>query len=352
MAEVLVNDFDKIFNLLKKAQRPLILIGNGVYISQAVPVFRDLIDQCQLPCVSSLPALGALPSDHPLSFSFVGHTGEFFANLALFYSDLLLALGVRLDLRQTGSEIKDFKTNKKVVRVDIDKGELDFSRIEGDINIQMDLKEFLSRFSEYLKGKKESFSYQNWLAKIKGWEKELNSSRFYQGKALNMYQVIKAVDDITKNRQVVVSSGVGTHQQLVARCFSFDYPRRIWLTSAGHGTMGFDIPVNIGAMLESKPNTLGIVFVGDGSFQMMNWKRDPSTGNKHNPSFSAIAKAYGLKGYDISSSEKIVPILKEVFADDSPALVHCKVDYNEDVLPMLMGGQKLNEMYPFEEVPL
>ena len=281
--------------------------------------------------------------------------------------------------------IKDFKTNKKVVRVDIDKGELDFSRIEGDINIQMDLKEFLSRFSEYLKGKKESFSYQNWLAKIKGWEKELNSSRFYQGKALNMYQVIKAVDDITKNRQVVVSSGVGTHQQLVARCFSFDYPRRIWLTSAGHGTMGFDIPVNIGAMLESKPNTLGIVFVGDGSFQMntqelatieeyrlpikifvldnsrlgivsqfqkLNWKRDPSTGNKHNPSFSAIAKAYGLKGYDISSSEKIVPILKEVFADDSPALVHCKVDYNEDVLPMLMGGQKLNEMYPFEEVPL
>ena len=167
---------------------------------------------------------------------------------------------------------------------------------------------------------------------------------------------------------------------MVARYFTFDYPKRRWLTSAGHGTMGYDIPTNIGAILSAEKNSLGIVFVGDGSFQMniqelatireynlpikifvldnrrlgivsqfqlLNWDGDPSTGNKKNPSFSKIGKAYGLKGYDIHEKKEIQRILKEVFSDSLPAVVHCHVDYSENVLPMLLSGQKMNEMHPF-----
>jgi len=372
--------FSKVSELIYKSKRPLILAGNGIYISGSVNEFRSFVEKYNIPVVCSLPGVGTLPSDHPLCFSFIGHTGEYFANLAAYYSDLLIVLGARLDLRQTGSEIEDFKKNKTIVRVDIDENELEFGRIKGDININMDLKQF---FTEFLLSNSEipKNRYSEWIDKINSWKNKFHSSQFYQKPSLCMYDVIKAVDELSKDKKVIVSSGVGGHQQMVARYFTFSYPRRRWLTSAGHGTMGFDVPTNIGAILNAEKNTLGIVFVGDGSFQMniqelatikesdlpikifvlddrklgivsqfqlLNWNTNPSTGNKKNPSFSKIGKAYGLEGYDIYEKKEIPTVLKEVFKDLSPAVVHCHIDSSEEVLPMLLAGQKMNEMYPFK----
>jgi len=372
--------FSKVSELISKSKRPLILAGNGIYISGSVNEFRSFVEKYNIPVVCSLPGVGTLPSDHPLCFSFIGHTGEYFANLAAYYSDLLIVLGARLDLRQTGSEIEDFKNNKTIVRVDIDENELEFGRIKGDININIDLKQF---FTEFLLSNSEipKNRYSEWIDKINSWKNKFHSSQFYQKPSLCMYDVIKAVDELSKDKKVIVSSGVGGHQQMVARYFTFNYPRRRWLTSAGHGTMGFDVPTNIGAILNAEKNTLGIVFVGDGSFQMniqelatikeydlpikifvlddrklgivsqfqlLNWNSDPSTGNKKNPSFSKIGKAYGLEGYDIYEKKEIPTVLKEVFKDLSPAVVHCHIDSSEEVLPMLLAGQKMNEMYPFK----
>ena len=372
--------FSKVSELISKSKRPLILAGNGIYISDSVNEFRSFVRKYNIPVVCSLPGVGTLPSDHPLCFSFIGHTGEYFANLAAYYSDLLIVLGARLDLRQTGSEIEDFKKNKTIVRVDIDENELEFGRIKGDININIDLKQF---FTEFLLSNSEipKNRYSEWIDKINSWKNKFHSSQFYQKPSLCMYDVIKAVDELSKDKKVIVSSGVGGHQQMVARYFTFNYPRRRWLTSAGHGTMGFDVPTNIGAILNAEKNTLGIVFVGDGSFQMniqelatikeydlpikifvlddrklgivsqfqlLNWNSNPSTGNKKNPSFSKIGKAYGLEGYDIYEKKEIPTVLKEVFKDLSPAVVHCHIDSSEEVLPMLLAGQKMNEMYPFK----
>ncbi|MCD6472786.1 thiamine pyrophosphate-binding protein [Candidatus Aerophobetes bacterium] len=371
--------FSKISELISKSKRPLILAGNGIYISGCINKFRSFVKKSNIPVVCSMPAVGTFPSGHPLCFSFIGHTGEYFANLAAYYSDLLIVLGARLDLRQTGTEINDFKKNKTIIRVDIDENELEFGQIKGDININMDLKQF---FTEFLSNFKIPESrYPQWIDKINTWKNKFHSSQFYKKLSLCMYDVIKAVDEVTRDRKVIVSSGVGSHQQIVARYFTFDYPWRRWLTSAGHGTMGFDIPTNIGAVLSAGKNTVGIVFVGDGSFQMniqelatikeynlpikifvldnkrlgivsqfqlLNWGSDPSTGNKSNPSFSKIGEAYGLKGFDIYEKREIPTVLKEVFEDLSPGVVHCHIDSSEDVLPMLLGGQRMNQMYPFK----
>lgn len=365
---------------ISKCKRPLILAGNGIYISRSINEFHSFVGKYNIPVVCSMPGIGTLPSDHPLCFSFIGHTGEYFANLAAYYSDLLIVLGARLDLRQTGTEIDNFKKNKIIIRVDIDENELVFGRIKGDININVDLKQFFAELLSF-NPKIPKNRYSEWIDKINIWKNKFHSSQFYKKPSLSMYDIIKAVDKVTKDKQVIVSSGVGGHQQMVARYFTFNYPGRRWLTSAGHGTMGFDIPTNIGAILNAKEDTLGIVFVGDGSFQMniqelatikefelpikifilddkrlgivsqfqlLNWNSDPSTGDKKNPLFSKISKAYGLKGFDIYKKEEITNILKEVFRDLTPAVVHCHVDYFDDVLPILLPGQKMNEMYPFD----
>ena len=372
-------DFSKIIELLSKSERPLILAGNGIYISNSVNEFRTFVEKYSIPVVCSLPGVGSLPSDHPLCFSFVGHTGEYFANLATYYSDLLIVFGARLDVRQTGTKIDDFKKNKKIVKIDVDPNELEFGRVKGDININIELKQF---FTEFLSSNLEMpKKYIKWIDKINGWENKYHSSQFYQKSSLSMYDIIRAVDKVTHDRRVIVTSGIGIQQQMVSRYFTFDYPKRRWLTSAGHGSMGFDIPTNIGAILDAKKNTLGIVFVGDGSFQMnvqelaiireynlpikifvldnrrlgivsqfqlLNWDSDPSTGNKNNPSFSKIGKAYDLGGFDIYEKKEIPIVLQKVFKDLSPVVVHCHVDYFDDALPMLLADQKMNEMYPFE----
>ena len=158
--------------------------------------------------------------------------------------------------------------------------------------------------------------WSEWLAKIKEWRDRfpLNYDRHGQ---LKPQHIIALANRLTLGKQVICTSGVGSHQQWTARHFDFDYPSRIWLTSGGHGAMGFDLPAAIGAQL-NRPDALVLCFVGDGSLQMniqelatiaelhlpikiivfdnhrlgivsqfqkFNWSCDPSCGNKWNPDF-------------------------------------------------------------------
>jgi acetolactate synthase-1/2/3 large subunit len=373
---------EKIAHILSNAKRPLIIAGNGIYLSDSCKELLNFVEKTGIPTVCSLPGLGSFPSNHSLSYSFIGHTGEFFSNIACHYADILLVLGARLDVRQTGTEIDDFIKNKKIIRVDIDSNELIDGRINADINLNLDLKSFF-KFIDKCDLKNRSQKLNDWISKIDLWKDKYNSKQFYQDKTLSSYHILRSVDKLTEGERVLVASGVGTHQQLTARYFTYHFPERVWMTSAGHGTMGFDVPTMIGAMIESKSQyDRALVFVGDGSFQMniqelatiknlnlpmkifvldnqrlgivsqfqlLNWPKDESTGDKVNPSFSSIAKSYGLSGYDIASKENLEQQIIKILEDPEPSVVHCHIDVSEDVLPMLLAGQKMNSMHPFKD---
>ncbi|HWY64703.1 MAG TPA: thiamine pyrophosphate-dependent enzyme, partial [Rhizomicrobium sp.] len=168
----------------------------------------------------------------------------------------------------------------------------------------------------------------------------------------------------------------GQHQVWVPRHFDFDAPNRALLTSSGHGTMGFDLPAAIGAKI-AHPDATVICVVGDGSLQMniqelativernldikivvldnhalsivaqfqrQNWKSHPATGDKYNPDFAAIALAYGILGVEIATQEQLAAKLESALKHKGPALIHCHVDPEEDLLPMLLGGHTLDDM--------
>ena len=144
--------------------------------------------------------------------------------------------------------------------------------------------------------------------------------------------------------------------------------------------MGFDLPVAIGSQLAC-PEAQVLCFVGDGSlqiniqelaavaenklpvkiivldnrrlgivsqFQKFNWKSDPACGEKWNPDFAAIATAYGITGITVRSVSEVEPALQKAFAEEGPVLIHCLVDPLEDVVPMLMAGQTMDKMWPYE----
>ena len=188
--------------------------------------------------------------------------------------------------------------------------------------------------------------------------------------------MIEAVNVSVRGKPVIVTTGVGQHQCWVPRHFDFDAPERVLLTSSGHGTMGFDLPAAIGAKI-ANPQATVICFAGDGSLQMniqelatiaeqqmdikivvldnhalsivaqfqrQNWKSHPSTGERYNPDFAAIAEAYGIAGVSITSGEGMRAKIGAALKRKGPVLIHCLVDPREDLLPMLLGGHTLDDM--------
>ena len=176
-------------------------------------------------------------------------------------------------------------------------------------------------------------------------------------------------------------TGVGSHQQWVAREFLFDFPRTRWFTSGGLGTMGYDLPVSIGASIADQGRET-LCFVGDGSFQMniqelafarelnaavkiivldnnrlgivsqfqnMNWASDPTCGSKFNPDFAAIATAYGIPSRSISNDSDVPEAIRWLHAEPGPLLLHVNISPSLDVVPMLLAGDTKDNMWPYDE---
>jgi acetolactate synthase-1/2/3 large subunit len=298
------------------------------------------------------------------------------AGLAIHHSDLLLVVGSRLDVRQTGTKPLEFAPQAKIVRIELDDAEIAHTRVQAHLTVRADARAGLCAILNALGRRPTSASRQAWLDQIAAWRSEHRLDPG-PGTRLKPQRVITTLDRLTQGERVVCVSGVGSHQQWTARHFTFDYPHRIWLTSGGHGAMGFDLPVAAGAQRQW-PEYRVLCCVGDGSLQMniqelatlvsyelpvkvivldnhrlgivsqfqrLNWGRDPTCGDKWNPDFAAIARAYGLQAEAVHAEHDLDRALTAALSAPGPALVHCVVDPDEDISPMLLAGQTIDAMW-------
>lgn len=369
---------DKIETLAQwigSATRPVILAGGGVIASRAYRELRALADACRIPVAMSMPGMGAYPSDSALSLGMCGYAGSQYANMAIHKADLLIGVGTTFHLRQTGSLPEKTLEKGRVARIDLDVNELRHSRVPLDLEINADAKAALAALERALQRVTQPKTAA-WLEQIADWKARYPLLPGKPGALPKPQEIIEAVNAAVQDRPVVVTTGVGQHQCWVPRHFDFNAPERTLLTSSGHGTMGFDLPAAIGAKIAA-PEASVICFVGDGSLQMniqelativergldlkivvldnhalsivaqfqrQNWKSHPSTGDKYNPDFAAIAQAYGITGISITAREGMMEKLKAALNREGPALIHCHVDPEEDLLPMLLGGHTLDDM--------
>jgi acetolactate synthase-1/2/3 large subunit len=366
----------KLAQWIKAAKRPVILAGGGVVASGAEAEIRRLAECFGIPVAMSMPGMGAYPSDGPLSLGLCGYAGSQYANLAVHNCDLLIGVGTTFHVRQTGSLPEQTAPGAKIARIDIDRGELAHSRVPLDLKIDADAKQALAALNACLANEPPVKSTTAWLATIAAWKAAHPVCVGPRGSALKPQDVIAAADRICASGKLIVTTGVGQHQCWVPRHFRFDNPTRRLLTSSGHGTMGYDLPAAIGAKI-ADPDAKVLCFVGDGSFQMniqelatiaeMNldikiivldnhalnivaqfqrqtWKSHPATGVRYNPDFAAIAKAYGIRSVSIASPHGMEKAMADALNRPGPALIHCHVDAQEDLLPMLLGGHRLDDM--------
>jgi acetolactate synthase-1/2/3 large subunit len=372
---------DQLADWLFTCQRPVLLAGQGALLSGAHGALRAVAGSGGIPVTQSLLGLGAFPTGSPLALGFHGHTGNQFAGLAIHRADLVIAVGSRLDVRQTGSLPDRFAPGARVARVELDPAELEHTRVRADLAIQSDARLALEGLLGRLKGRKLP-DWSRWRAQIAAWREQF-PLRFAAEGPLKPQEVVAAVNRLTAGSEVVCTSGVGSHQQWAARHFDFDFPRRAWLTSGGHGAMGYDLPAALGAQL-ARPDALVVCFAGDGSvqmnlqelanaaslrlpikvfaldnqrlglvsqFQKLNWESDPTCGGKENPDFAAVARAFGLWGAQVSRREELDAAVEAALSAPGPALLHCRVDPAEDVVPMLLAGKEMDAMWPYGSLP-
>ena len=366
---------DQLVQWLAAAERPVIIAGQGVLIARATSELRTLAEGAGIPTSQSLLGLGAFPTTSPLALGFHGHTGNQYAGLAIHNADLLIAVGSRLDVRQTGSMVGQFVPGGRIVRIDLDPAELAHSRVRVDLGIDADARAALAALNARLAGVWLP-DWSPWRERIDRWRRERPLSYASDG-PLKPQFVIEMANHLTAGQALTIVSGVGSHQQWTARHFDFDAPARAWLTSGGHGAMGYDLPSAIGATL-ARPGVPALCFVGDGSFQMniqelatvaehrlpvkifvldnhrlgivshfqvLNWGSDPTTGDKWNPDFASVSAAYGIPSATVTATDEVEAALREALAARGPYLVHFIVDPAEDVAPMLLANQTMDAMW-------
>ena len=255
-------------DLLNAAERPVMLIGNGVRLGHARAEMRTLIERLGLPVLTTWPAHDLVPDDHPMMAGRPGPLAPRGANFTLQNSDWLLALGARLDLVVTGYAPRKFAPAAKKIVVDIDAAEL--RKLQGivDVAVCADVKEFLTALTAQLGGV-EARDRSLWHARWRDWR-----SRYpvvlpsYRGltEGVSTYVFAEALSDAAAANEVIVSGSSGAGIEIFCLAAKLREGQRLFLTTA-LGAMGNGLPAVIGACLANgRRRTLCVD--GDGGLQL------------------------------------------------------------------------------------
>ena len=346
--------------LLAAASKPVLYVGGGVVLADAVDELRSFAAITGMPSVTTLKGIGTLDPASPWFLGMLGMHGTKAANLAVQESDLLLVVGARFDDRVTG-KLSAFAPHAKVIHLDVDAAELGKRRAV-QVSLQADFKQVLPALAMPL----QVAAWQDHCLTMRqqfAWRYDHPGDTIYAPLLLKQLS-----DSLPEN--TVVTSDVGQHQMWVAQHMQFDSPRN-HISSSGLGTMGFGLPAAVGAKV-ARPQDEVVLVSGDGSFMMnvqelgtlrraqlpvkmvlldnqrlgmvRQWQelffdgRFSETILTDNPDFVCMASAFGIPGETISRKEEVAPALARLLASPTAYLLHVSISADDNVWPLVPPG--------------
>ena len=360
-------------DLLDRAERPLVVFGQGVILSGAEQALKDFLTKGDIPAGSTLLGLSSLSSDFPLYQGMIGMHGNVAPNIMTIQCDLLIAVGMRFDDRVTGT-VNTYATQAHVIHIDIDPSEIG-KIIPVTVGIKGDARKVLTLLTEKMQARK----HPQWLEGFRRCreveqEKVIRPELHPAKGDIHMGEVVDTVSRLSDEKAIVVTD-VGQNQMIAARYSRFSQTRS-FLSSGGLGTMGFGIPAAMGAKIAA-PDRPVCLFVGDGGIQMTlqefgtimqenigvkifllnnNWlgnvrqwqelffgKRYSQT-RMLNPDYRLIAQAYGIRCIVVNRREELEDAVRESLADNAPVLVDIHVMQESNVMPMIPPGKGINQI--------
>jgi len=373
------NEIEKCYKLLSEAKRPLILVGYGVRLGNAVGEFKDFISKTNVPFVSTWNASDILPTGNKLYMGRPGISGQRGANLAVQNCDLLLSIGSHLSIPITGINYDFFAREAKIVVVDIDRVELENKTVRVDLSIQSDAKVFLKAISAKFNKPRLAKNNEPWDKKCTGYKKynTLPSDWRKQRKYVNPYVFLDVLSDNLGNNDVICVDGGGTALFMSFQGLKIKRGQRL-IVSAGIGAMGSGLPESIGACFANNRKRT-ICVCGDGSMQFnihelqtivhhnlpvkifvfnnsgylaIRHTQDGFFGSRYVgseekgglslPDFQKIARAYGIRAVRINNHRGLLRKVRSTLEDKNPVLCEIMISRDQQLNPR-MGFYKKSD---------
>lgn len=370
------NDSSEQLNLLSdmliRSKKPLLLLGNGIKSAGVVDEISKIEEKLKIPVVTTMIAVD-VAAGYKYNYGFIGAYGSRTANFLASKCDLLISIGARLDVRQVGAKRENFAPNAKIIRIDIDEGELSYTVHEDEIHICADIKSVVGALEKI-----EVKDCSEWINLCESINERLTG---FDDKRPN--QLVKKFCNLIPEDSVITTD-VGQNQVWVAQSLDLKKGQRV-LFSGGHGAMGYSLPAAVGAcMASSKKPT--VCFSGDGGIQMniqelmavsserlpikiillnnyalgmirhfqemyfdKNYTQTTISGGYSVPDFGAIANAYGIKYICCESEEDIYSIDKMIFESGEPVFIEVKIKEDTYVFPKLEFGKPNQDQEPLLE---
>ena len=381
-----VGQLKKAYKLLRAAERPLILAGGGIHIAKANDMLLQFVEKTQIPVVTTVMGKGAVPTAHPLYIGNSGMHGRYAANIAVSQCDVLFSIGTRFNDRITG-DLNEFAPKAKIIHIDVDTASIS-RNVVVDVPVVSDAKIALEKLLEWA----ETKDTESWLARIAEWDRE-NPPGMRRDHGMTPQMIFEHVNRIFGS--AIYVTDVGQHQMWATQYLELDDWHQL-ITSGGLGTMGFGFPAAIGAKI-GNPDREVVCFTGDGGFQMniqematavvqgapvivclfnnqylgmvrqmqqffygkryeatclrrrrscpANCKGPGEACPPYTPDFVALAESYGAHGIRVEQEAGIGAAFEEARSyTDAPVVIEFVISSDENVLPMVRGGNPMSEM--------
>jgi len=378
--------------MLNGSTRPVILVGNGVRLAGGENLFREAVDALEVPVLTTRLGVDLLPASHPLCFGMPGGIAARSANFTLQNSDLLLAIGSRLDMQMMAYAPERFARAARKVMVNIDAADIRKLGKLIELGVQADAKLFLSELLS-LRSELKPPDRTAWLERCRNWQARypfVQAEQRLQRSGISMYAFSELLADLLSEGDVVLPGSSGFAAEIFLTAFKCKLGQRVF-HNKGTGAMGLAQPAAIGACLGSGRKRT-ICVDGDGGFTMNIQELETirrlhlpvkffivnnngyasiraSQGNYFKllvgadatsgltlPDFMKVARAYGLPARRISSPETLAEELKIVLGEPGPAICEIVVLPDEPRIPRVasvirpdgsMASRPLEDLYPF-----
>jgi len=373
--------------LMSHARKPLLYTGGGVINSgpKASQLLRELVRLTGFPITSTLMGLGAFPASGKEWLGMLGMHGTYEANLAMHDCDVMVCIGARFDDRITG-RVDQFSPRSKKIHIDIDPSSIN-KNVKVHVPIIGDVAYVLEELIRTWKAKAatvDKTALKSWWSQIDKWRAKKCLSYKKLDDVIMPQYAIQRLYDLTKDRDVYITTEVGQHQMWAAQFFRFEEPNR-WMTSGGLGTMGYGLPAAIGAQV-AHPKSLVIDIAGDASIlmniqemstavqfrlpvkvfilnnqymgmvrqwqQLLHGNRISHSYTESLPDFVKLADAYGGIGIMCDKPADLDDAIMAMLdaPADKPVLFDCRVAALANCFPMIPSGKAHHEMLLGDEV--
>ncbi len=393
--EVNNRSIDIVIKNLKKSKRPLIVFGQGVYLSEAKNLARNFINKFKLPCQTTWNSIDLIPENNKFYFGRANSYGPRYPNFIIQNADYILTIGARLGVQHTGYNVKAFGRNAILHMVDIDINESKKPNLKIDKFIKSDAKKFIKKLAKKLSVSDYRFENSNWTIYCKNLKekfpvapklKEVKNKKF-----VDPYFFVEKLSEKLREDELVPLGSSGACFTVSGQTFKPKKNQRVF-TAKGMASMGFGLPSTIGASLAMN-NKRSITIIGDGGFQLNvqelqtirsnniktkififqnkgyhairvtqdTYFKKKYVGSSESsgvsmPDFKKIAKSYKIKFSKIINNKQVDKKLKEILKTDVAEVIEVVIDPNKHLYPKLtsqigtngkMSTSPLEDLYPF-----